>query len=180
MKNIYLSLFFVGLMGLTGCSSSEPVNANKPVPTIPANVSNSNTENNTQTVIMQEGNANGPANNTAIKTNVQIITPGKVTGASRPASDNSEIFTELKELPIETRVFKNHPQLIKVVKTGMPGKMTIKVYLKGGKVVDVPGDKFPNLAAETAASILAEVGIKAPAPPASGRPADTKKSDQKQ
>jgi hypothetical protein len=177
MKNIYLSLFFLGLAAVSSCSSPEkPANANKPVPEIPANPTNNNTETNVQPVVTV-GNVNGPANTA----NVQIITPTKTTtNPGRPASDNSEIFVELKDVPIETRVFKNHPQLIKVVKSGAPGKTTIKVYLKGGKVVDVPGDKFPNLAAETAGSILAAAGVKPPAVQESGRPADTKKSDQKQ
>ena len=177
MKNIYLSLLFLGLAAVSSCSSAEkPANANKPVPEIPANPPNSNTETNTQPVI-QVGNTNGPANSV----NAQVITPTKMgANPGRPASDNSEIFVELRDVPIETRVFKNHPQLIKVVKSGAPGKTTIKVYLKGGKVVDVPGDKFANLGAETAASILAAAGVKAPAAPESGRPADTKKSDQKQ
>jgi len=181
MKNLYLSLFFLGLAAFAGCSSAEkPANANKPVPMIPDAPLNSNTETNTQPVIMQGSNTNGAANNAANMANVQVITPGKATNPGRPASDNSEIFVELKDVPIETRVFKNHPQLIKVVKSGAPGKTTIKVYLKGGKVVDVPGDKFANLGAETAASILAAAGVKAPAAPESSRPADTKKSDQKQ
>jgi hypothetical protein len=181
MKNIYLSLLFLGLAAVSSCSSAEkPANANKSIPEIPANPPNSNTETNTQPVIMQQAdNINGATNNVNIP--IQNLKPGKVTmNPGRPASDNSEIFVELKDVPIETRVFKNHPQLEKVVKSGAPGKTTIKVYLKGGKVVDVPGDKFPNLAAETAASILAAAGVKAPASGGATRPADTKKTDQKQ
>jgi hypothetical protein len=176
MKNIYLSLFFLALAGLAACSSPEKksANANKEIPTIPSNTQG-NTENNTQPVI-QADNTNGAVNTL----NAQVIKPGKMsTNPGRPVSDNSEIFTELRDFPIETRVFKSHPQLVKVVKSGMPGKMTIKVYLKGGKVVDVPGDKFPNLGAETAASILDAAGIKAPQPPSSTRP-DQKKPEQKQ
>jgi hypothetical protein len=177
MKIIYLSLLFLGLAAVSSCSSAEkPANANKPVPEIPANPPNSNTEANVQPVVIQGDNTNVPANTA----NVQVITPTKMTtNPGRPASDNSEIFTELKDVPIETRVFKDHPQVVKVVKAGNPGKATIKIYLKGGKVVDVPGDKFPNLSAETAASIVAAAGIKAPAVPQSKRPEDVKKPEQK-
>lgn len=172
MKNIYLSLFLVGISALAACTSSEkPANANKPVPTIPTNTQG-NTENNTQPVI-QSDNTNAAVNTL----NAQVIKPTKMTtNPGRPASDNSEIFTELKDVPTETRVFKSHPQLIKVVKTGVPGKMTIKVYLKNGKIVDVAGDKFPNLGAETAGSILDAVGIKPPQAPPSTRP-DQKKPE---
>lgn len=177
MKNIYLSLFFLALTGFAACSSPEKrTNANKEVPTIPTNTQG-NTGNNTQPVVIQTDNTNGAVNTL----NAEVIKPTKMTtNPGRPVSDNSEIFTELKDVPIETRVFKSHPQLIKVVKTGMPGKMTIKVYLKNGKVADVPGDKFPNLGAETAASILDAVGIKMPQPPPATRSDSTKKSDQKQ
>jgi hypothetical protein len=164
-------------MGFTACWSSEKrPNANKEIPTIPTNTQG-NSGNNTQPVVIQTDNTNGGVNTL----NAQVIKPTKMTvNPGRPASDNSEIFTELKDMPIETRVFKSHPQLVKVVKSGMPGKMTIKVYLKNGKVVDVPGDKFPNLGAETAASILDAVGIKPPQPPSASRSDSTKKPDQKQ
>jgi hypothetical protein len=124
-------------------------------------------------------NAINPIGANANLKNIQIIKPGKMTPLGKAAPDNSEMFAELGEVPIETRVFKNHPQLIKVVKSGIPPNQTIKVYLKGGKTVDLPGDKITNLGTEPAANILQAVGIQ-PAQPPAGTRDPAKKTDQKQ
>lgn len=98
---------------------------------------------------------------------------------SMPAPDNSEIFTELKDVPVETRVFKDHPVLIKVIKSGIPPKQTVKAYLKGGKVMDIPADKLPNLSNEPAIGILTLLGIDLPEGPNPGRDAAKKAAETK-
>jgi hypothetical protein len=176
MKKFYILLFLLSLGIFGACSSSDPGtnsagnNSNMPV-------------NRIDTVNIDAQNANinavNPIGANANLKNIQIIKPGKMTPLGKAAPDNSEMFAELGEVPIETRVFKNHPQLIKVVKSGIPPNQTIKVYLKGGKIVDLPGSKIANLGTEPAASILQAAGIQPAAPPAVTRD-PAKKADQKQ
>jgi hypothetical protein len=90
--------------------------------------------------------------------------------AGRILPDGSEILTELRDVPIETRTFKGHPQLLKVVKSGMPTQATVKIYLKSGKIIEIPGEKVPNLSAAQASDLLTAAGVKPEAP----RPADTR------
>jgi hypothetical protein len=178
MKKIYILLFLLSLGIFGACSSSDPGtnsagnNSNMPVnriDTVNINALNANV------------NAFNPigANVNLKASNIQVVTPGKMSRLGKAAPDNSEMFAELGEVPIETRVFKNHPQLIKVVKSGIPPNQTIKVYLKGGRTVDLPGDKITNLGIEPAANILQAVGIQPSTPPAGTRD-PAKKTDQKQ
>ena len=173
MKKLFILLFLLSLGIFAACSSTEPGtnsagnNANMPVnriDTVNINAPNANV------------NAFNPIGANANLKNIQIIKPGKMTALGKAAPDNSEMFAELGEVPIETRVFKNHPQLIKVVKSGIPPNQTIKVYLKGGKTVDLPGSKIPNLGTEPAANILQAAGVQPAAPPATTR--DTTKKSQ--
>jgi len=178
MKKFYILLFLLSLGTFGACSSSDPGtnsagnNSNMPINRIDTvNIDAPNTNVNV--------NAFNPIGANANLKNVQIIKPGKMTPLGKAAPDNSEIFAELGEVPIETRVFKSHPQLIKVIKSGIPPNQTIKVYLKGGKTVDLPGDKITNLGTESAANILQAAGIQPAAPPAVTRD-PAKKTDQKQ
>lgn len=81
------------------------------------------------------------------------------------APDNSVIYTEMNQqgTPIETRIFKNHPQLQKVERTySTIERPEIKVYLKNGKIIDVPGDKFDNILNAPAKDIAAAAAVAVP------------------
>lgn len=179
MKKLFISLFLLSLVTLGACSSADtgggPAGNNSNASITRVDMPNINTLNANINAGVNPIGANANLNN------IQILKPGKMTMSkmSKPAPDNSEIFAELGEIPIETRVFKSHPQLIKVVKSGVPPNQTIKVYLKGGKVVDLPGSKIANLSTEPAANILLAAGIQPAAPPAGTRD-PSKKTDQKQ
>lgn len=83
--------------------------------------------------------------------------------SSMPAPDDSTFSAELTDIAREVRTFKSHPQLLKVEKTIEPGKQpVIKVFLRGGKIVTLPGDKITNLASVPASSILSAAGINPP------------------
>jgi hypothetical protein len=179
MKNFYILLFLSSLGIFGACSSSDPGtnsagnNSNMPVNRIDTvNINGQNANVNAFNPIGVNANLKA--------SNIQVLTPGKanMSRMGKAAPDNSEMFAELGEVPIETRVFKNHPQLIKVVKSGIPPNQTIKVYLKGGKTVDLPGNKIANLGIEPAASILQAAGVQPAAPPAGSRD-PSKKTDQK-
>jgi len=97
---------------------------------------------------------------------------------SRPAPDNSTFTSYLTDAGYEIRTFKNHPQLLNVEKkTESNGKQTVKVFLRNGQVVELPGERITPLSTATAAYILEAVGI-APKQPktAPSGPAPTKKS----
>ncbi len=94
--------------------------------------------------------------------------------AVQTAPEDSEFTIQLTDVGIETRTFKNHPQLAKVEKRIEPGKEVIKIYLKNGKVVEVPGDKLGPIKTETSSNILAAAGVK---PPTAAAPQSTSKEE---
>jgi hypothetical protein len=75
-----------------------------------------------------------------------------------PAPDDSVITSALGENFVQTRTFKNHPQLNKVERIAKfeNGKPTylIKVYLKNGQVKDVSAAKLADPLTVPAATIL--------------------------
>ncbi|MEO7674927.1 MAG: hypothetical protein ABIU09_12725 [Pyrinomonadaceae bacterium] len=79
-----------------------------------------------------------------------------------PAPENSEFGAVLADIVFERRTFKSHPQLLKVEKTTKGNVKAIKVYLKDGSVVDLPGEKIEFISKATSASILQSAGIGAP------------------
>lgn len=83
---------------------------------------------------------------------------------ARPAPDNSTFTSYLSDAGYEIRTFLNHPQLKKVEKrTTDDGKVTIKVFLRSGKVVELPGTAIPVLSTAPASQIMNAAGISAPA-----------------
>lgn len=79
------------------------------------------------------------------------------TAITKPLPENSEISTQMNEngYVLETRTFKNHPVLAKIEKTTItPKKTELKVYLKDGKVYDVPNGKIEDFRTATTQSIL--------------------------
>jgi hypothetical protein len=97
---------------------------------------------------------------------------------AKPAPDNSTFVSFLTDVGYEIRTFKNHPQLLKAEKTiAASGKQTLKVFLRNGRVVEVPADRVPALATVRAASLLEAAGLnqqppaqqKAPAPSSQGQ-----------
>lgn len=76
-----------------------------------------------------------------------------------PAPEDSEFGAVLADMVFERRTFKSHPRLSKVEKTTKGGNKTIKVYLKDGKVLEIPGEKIEFISKATSASILQAAGI---------------------
>ncbi len=138
-------------------------------------------------------NVAAPATNSAIPgipgapANVQVSKNDPTRGNAKPqmvsvpAPDNSEVTNTLGENAVSTRVFKNHPQLAKVEQINdiANKKVTVKVYLRNGKVVEVPEGKIDNPMAAPAANILqaAGTGGQAAAPP--GKADESKRDDSK-
>ncbi len=187
MKKIYLvASLFVAVVSL-GCSSSSETKSNVKVGnSLPVNTSNTNTlvigDNSTvaptpgtidqiPAVEMPEGtNANTVKMNRDRK---MVDVPGGIPKSmSVPAGENSEMMSTMDKQGnfIETRIFKGHPRLEKVERTFLdPKNSTIKIYLKGGKVVTVSGNEIKDLSAASSITFLERAGIKAPVIPDSGK-----------
>lgn len=79
---------------------------------------------------------------------------------ARPAPDNSTFTSYLTDAGYEIRTFKNHPQLLKAEKRiDNNGDQSLKIFLRNGKVVEVPGQRVPILSTAPAASIADVAGI---------------------
>lgn len=88
---------------------------------------------------------------------------------ARPAPDNSTFASYLTDAGYEIRTFKNHPQLLRVEKKVATDSQTLKVFLRGGRVVELPGNSISTLATASANAILAAAGVQqSPAPQKAG------------
>jgi hypothetical protein len=157
MASCYLALLSLACgSASTGPNSGSTANENQtsnsvfvPYPAAPVNSSNGNS--------LTAVNSNPVAN---------VNSAQKLKMMSYPAPDDSEYSSTMNKsgMPIETRLFHNHPQLIKVVRTWKNiNDKTISIYLKGGKVVKLPGDQIPNMNSVPASVFLDAAGTKPPA-----------------
>ena len=109
------------------------------------------------------------------------VDPAKVAlQNAKPAPDNSTFTSYLTDAGYEIRTFKSHPQLLKVEKkTVADGTQSLKIFLRDGRVVELPGQRITVLSTATAAFILETAGVKPAQPkqPASGT-APAKKSGE--
>ena len=78
---------------------------------------------------------------------------------SRPGPEDSTLTSTLTDVARETRVWNKHPTLAKVEKIHDGAEGSIKVYLKNGKVFDLPGKSIEQLYSVPAATVLSLVGV---------------------
>ena len=98
--------------------------------------------------------------------------------SARPAPDNSTFTSYLTDAGYEVRTFVNHPQVLKVEKRIDTNSQTVKVFLRGGRVVTLSGDKIPTLSTVGVDAILVAAGVPKDPPRQSAEPtagAQTKK-----
>lgn len=184
MKNKAILVITACSLGAFGCySTQQNTNTNTAVvQTINANVADVVNNPNSNVVPPPSNSAvpgipNAPAN---MKVDKDPTRDAKVQPAPGiPAPDNSEIITTLADKPIQTRVFKNHPQLAKVeVTQDIAAKTkTTKVFLRNGQVKDLPEGRVSDPLTAPAAEILAAVGN---VPPGAKPGAETKKAAEGQ
>lgn len=168
---VFISIF------IAGCSSPARVEknikpdqtdtvSNKSVATM-TNQLNSNAEalNNSNGIVIQNSaitkdnvrnmqrKAGGSKETTPIAANISV--------AAIAAPDNSEVISQMNEKgqPLERRTFKNHPVLAKIERIDLDNQ-NIKVYLKSGKIVNLPADQADNFLTARADDILKAVGMK--------------------
>lgn len=131
-----------------------------------------------------------PAFNNAVNVNGMVVpdnvnvvvidtNKAKPTLLTRPAPDDSEVSMEMNKAgqPVQTRIFKNHPVLLKVEKIYLGPKETkYTVHLKNGRVLPLEEGKLSDFLIAPPQDILAAVGVKNQASPAD-RDAAGKKTD---
>jgi hypothetical protein len=102
---------------------------------------------------------------------------------SFPAPDNSEYTSSMDKSgqAIEVRTFHDNPLISKVERIwkGVNEKV-VNIYLNNGKVVKVPGDKWPDIKSQPVESFYDAAGVKPPQPVVKGTPAVRKDEKPKQ
>jgi hypothetical protein len=92
---------------------------------------------------------------------------------ARPAPDNSTFATYLTDAGYEIRTFKNNSVILKVEKKiENNGDQSLKVFLRNGKVVQLPGNAISPLSNASADAIASAAGV-SPAAPKSTAPGST-------
>lgn len=82
-----------------------------------------------------------------------------------PAGENSVVTTTTDKYGrfVETRVFKDHPQLVKAERVFIDASGSVlTLTLRNGKQVRGSGSGVPNMVAATAVDLMLAVGIKLP------------------
>lgn len=108
-----------------------------------------------------------------------IIPTAESTPQSAP--DNSEITSlmDAKGQMIDTRTFKNNPVLAKIERNVTDAKNPqVKVYLKNGKVINLPPGKLANPTGASASEILIAAGLAPKAAPPKNAPPGKEKTEQ--
>src|SRR5437773_291655 len=123
-------------------------------------VENANPPANVNVVPIVPPESNAIAANSANVTNANVVAvtpPVNIKPMVYPAPDNSEYTSAMDKTGAvtETRVFHHNPQLIKIVKvTRTVTDKSISIYLKNGKVVNLPGDKLQDIKSQPVSVIL--------------------------
>ncbi len=179
----FLWLFLMVASLSFGCSggtdTGSPANGSAPASNNAVAVSNTN-----KTVSPNSAN---PAENVPPAGVIETVNKRKLvdTPSSRPpplryepAAEDSQIATAMDSSgrPYEVRIFKRHPQLVKVESTWLgPNQKALSIVLRDGKVHQVTTDRIANLKLATAAQILELIGIQ-PAKPSAGPKTGVKKA----
>jgi hypothetical protein len=168
------SLFFIN--ACTGKQLSENGRANE------------NSLENGQKVQIQNMNAdmvNAPSNSNLTNQNQRPIVNGPMMPNAKPVDVprpyNSTMSTSMDKQGkfVETRKFKDDPQISKVER--MQQLKKVKLYLRSGKVIDLPFDKVGNIFVDgSPAELLQLAGIKPPSTPVSTNPAKVEQMKKNQ
>jgi hypothetical protein len=108
------------------------------------------------------------------------VSPGELAKAidrsAQPAPDNSVYTSTLTDIGRETRTFRSHEQLLKVEKLITPAESVLKVHLRDGRILQLPGASIPNLATVSANEILMKAGVRPASAAGADKSAKTTKS----
>lgn len=163
----------VGIVAACGTAAEPENSAQAVVPKEDANGNPYNTEGNRR-LVPYNGIENIDKNTTLDNSKVTVIDTNKVDTVARKKNlpDDSELATLMNKQGhvVETRTFLKNKYLDKVVKTTFkPNDVSIKIYLKNGKVVEVTEDKLGNFRTASARGILDAAGFVIPVDPNESR-----------
>jgi hypothetical protein len=155
---IVLSICFgVFLDGGCGTSSAPPTNDVK------TEVINANPANNSAVIPYSPANGGLNANAANSNANVVVVKPaGNAKPLTYTAPDDSDYATTMdaKGEAVETRTFHSNKYIAKVVRiTRSASDKSISIYLKNGKMVNVPGDKWLDIKSQPVENFYAAAGI---------------------
>ncbi|HUR98880.1 MAG TPA: hypothetical protein VMZ26_12510 [Pyrinomonadaceae bacterium] len=97
---------------------------------------------------------------------------------ARPAPDNSTFATYLTDAGYEIRTFTNNPIILKAEKKiENNGNQSLKIFLRNGNVVELPGKAVSSLSTASADAIATAAGVTtAPSKPAATGSTGAKKA----
>jgi hypothetical protein len=183
----YISAVCVVLLSLIifgcGSSSSSQTNSNTAVATNvnPANTASIVPDRPTNGTTIDANAANSANVNQA---QVKVVKPStNVKPMTYPAPDDSEYSSSMDKSgqAIETRIFHKDPLIVKVEKVWKGvSDQTVNIYLKSGKVVKLPGNKWPDIKSKPVQSFYEAAGVTPPSPVTTGTPAVRKTEKPKQ
>src|SRR5215207_10475605 len=197
-KELSFTLGLIGVMFFSACSGgSEPAaKETKPSATAGNNGNTASVSNGTELTAPQPGDANSvngasvgslaPVSNSVKRkieamreadSSVPRVDPAVLAAKNaKPAPDNSTFASYLGEEGFEIRTFKSHPQLSKVEKrTAADGTQTLKIFLRGGRVIEMPGNKINPLSTAPASLILQIANVQTqPTQPRAAGPVEKK------
>jgi len=129
--------------------------------------------------------ANAANSTNSNQTQIKVINPpaGNPKPMTFPAPDDSEYSSSMNKSgqAVETRVFHNDPSISKVERIWKDvNDKVVNIYLKSGKVVKVPGDKWPDIKSQPVAVFYEAAGVKPAQPVVKGTPAIRKEDKPKQ
>jgi hypothetical protein len=170
MKKFILLTAFINLIFFSACSSET--SGTKPLNTSNINTASVNAANNG--AVVDTVNANLPPANSNVDSNIQqanrkIVNapanykePGAIPVAGAPAPYNSTINSTMNKQNefLEIREFKGDPMLLRMERTQQSKK--IRLFLKNGKVVNLPYEKNDLFLAASPNEILTAAGITPP------------------
>lgn len=165
MKHVILlsTVLLIAACGSTAENGSNTPGSVNTASNGSATLSNQNPANSANMIVVAPAEIANHNVNTAGRSVANDPTGQPIKPTAMPAPDSSEYTTVMGKdgLPVETRVFKNNPQIDKIVKVWKsPKEKKISVYLKNGKVVELDGDKFENINTVPVALIMEAAGVK--------------------
>lgn len=165
-----------------GSSSSNMTDSNS-VAATNANVTNTS---NVVPIMPVNGTLNdaNAANAAGANQQAKVVTPpANAKPMTFPAPDDSEYSSSMNSSgqAIETRVFRNDPQIAKVERLWKNvNDKVITIYLKNGKKVNVPGDKLAEIKSVPITTFYDAAGLKPTQAAAKTSPAGKKDEKPKQ
>ena len=176
IKYIILAAICLSTAGCSGSSDESPAKNSSTANSKPAStVQNANAPEQVQSTTNAANNGNAIVNPIAIARNKKIEEMRKagsdpnvpklsieemLTQSTRPAPDDSQFSVALADILVERRTFLKNPLLSKVEKTTNGQNRSIKVFLKDGQVIDLPGEAIQNLSTASSESIIRAARIK--------------------